>query len=259
MAHVKSELKDKIIVDVPPPVEEKYWNRAIETMPREELLAFQWQLLKAQLNYVYENSRFYRKKIEAAGIAPDDITSIEAFRKKIPIVVKEDIRADIEESGDIFGGTVCVPLEKFMYFAPSTGTSGQPTQTAITKEDLDFVSESIARQFWSFGLRPGDFCSAFDVANHPGAPTMFSGFARVGLPYIRLGLGTVFQEMELERWTQAMQKLPITISTTPAIFFSVPWELRCSIPMQTKLCIIISTTCSTAPCRSGGYGATAIP
>ena len=223
MAHANSEIKDKIIIEAPPPVEEMYWNKAIETMPREELLAFQWQLLKEQVKYVYENSRFYRKKMKAAGIAPDDITSIEDFKRRIPIVVKEDIRADIEESGDIFGGTVCVPLEKLMYFAPSTGTSGQPTQTAITREDLDFVSESIARQFWSFGLRPGDFCSAFDVANHPGAPTMFSGFAKVGLPYIRLGLGTVFQEMELERWTQAMQKLPIKSAWVP---FSMLWTFR---------------------------------
>ena len=223
MAHVISEIKDKIVMEVPPPVEQKYWNKTIETMPRERLLELQWQLLKQQIRYVYDKSRFYRKKMEAAGVTPDDIKSLQDFKKKVPITSKDDIRADIEESGDIFGGTVCTPLERLSYFGPSTGTSGQPTQSALTKEDIDFVNENISRQYWCFGLRPGDFCTCFDGVSHPGFQLLFSGFAKVGLPYIRIALGSVFQEMEFDRWTQAMQKFPVKSCYLP---FSMLWSYR---------------------------------
>ena len=40
--------------------EKKFWNEAIETLPPDELNALQWKRLKAQLQYNYDNSEFYR-------------------------------------------------------------------------------------------------------------------------------------------------------------------------------------------------------
>ena len=217
MAHIASSIRDKMVMKSPPPKEEKYWNKPIETMPRKDLLEFQWGLLKKQVEYVYEKSRFYRKKFDEARVTPDDIKSPEDFRKRVPITSKDDIRTDIAESGDIFGGVVCVPLEETLGFGPSSGTSGEATQTAFTKEDSAFVAESAARQFWSFGLRPGDLCALFDMVFPPGSLPIFSSFSLMRLPLIRLGL------WETERLTQLLQKLPVKSCYIP---FSMLWTYR---------------------------------
>ena len=223
MAHIPLSIKDKIVRKGPPPREEKYWNRAMETMPRKELLEFQWQLLREQIRYIYEGSRFYRRKFEEAKITPEDIKSMEDFRNKVPITTKDEIRADIRETGAIFGGTLCVPLEEVAYFGSSTGTSGEATQTALTKNDIQMVVETIARQLWAFGIRPGDFSSFWDGVFHPGFPAMHAAWKTMGVPYVPLALGSMLQERELDRWTQAMQRLPIKFGYVP---YSMIWIYR---------------------------------
>ena len=49
-------------------MEEKYWNKKIETMPLEELRKIQSKKLMKQMSYVYENSEFYRAKFSKLGI-----------------------------------------------------------------------------------------------------------------------------------------------------------------------------------------------
>jgi phenylacetate-CoA ligase len=216
-------MRDKIIMKRPPLQEERYWNKTIETMPRKDLLEFQWEILKNQIKYVYERSILYRRSFEKAGVTPGDIKSIEDFRNKVPLGSKDDMRAYREESGDYFGGVVCVPLEELVTFGPSTGTSGQPTPTAVTREDLDFTTENIARQYWSFGLRPGDFSTCFAGVGHPGWEGLFLGFNKIGVPYIHLALGSVFQEMEVAKWIQMLQQLPVKSCYLP---FSMFWTFR---------------------------------
>jgi phenylacetate-CoA ligase len=212
-----------MVMKAPPLKEEKYWNRAVETMPRRELLEFQWELLQKRAQYIYEKSRFYRERLDKAGVTPSGIRSIDDFREKIPLTVKEDIRSDIEKTGDIFGGTVCVPLEKLAYYGHSTGTSGQPTQTALTSEDIAFARESTARQYWAIGIRPGDLCAFFDPVTHPGAQMMELTPILMEFPYVRFALGSVFQELELDRWTQTFQNLPVRSCYLP---FSMLWVYR---------------------------------
>ena len=55
----------------------KYWNEKIETMPRAELEKLQLRKLKEQLKHCYEDSAFYRKKFQDAGLKPDDIKTLE--------------------------------------------------------------------------------------------------------------------------------------------------------------------------------------
>ena len=52
---------------------EKYWNKEIECMPREEMKKLQDQRLVAQVKHVYENVKYYRDLMVEKGVKPEDI------------------------------------------------------------------------------------------------------------------------------------------------------------------------------------------
>ena len=77
-----------------PAPDDPFWDRKLETMdPGEREQQVILPKLQAQLTYAYENSLFYQKKWDEAGIKPQDIRSLEDF-EKMPCVMKEEIRRD---------------------------------------------------------------------------------------------------------------------------------------------------------------------
>jgi phenylacetate-CoA ligase len=68
-----------------------YYNKAAETMPRDKLRELQGQRLQATIKRVYENNPVYRKKLDAKGIKPEDIRSVDDL-KRLPFTYKQDLR-----------------------------------------------------------------------------------------------------------------------------------------------------------------------
>ena len=62
-----------------------------ETMSRAEIEAVQLARLKETVARVYENVPAYRKKMEEAGVAPQDIRSL-ADLQKLPFITKLSVR-----------------------------------------------------------------------------------------------------------------------------------------------------------------------
>ena len=58
-----------------------YWNEKIETMPKEELQALQLELLQKLVKNTYRDSKFYRERMDAAGVKPEDIKTLDDIRK----------------------------------------------------------------------------------------------------------------------------------------------------------------------------------
>ena len=54
----------------------KYFNEKIETASREELESLQSERLINTVKRVYDNVPAYRKKMDEAGIKPEDINSV---------------------------------------------------------------------------------------------------------------------------------------------------------------------------------------
>ena len=50
-----------------------FWNEEIETMPREELEKMQLRLLKEKVAEMYEKSEFFHKRMDEAGVKPEEI------------------------------------------------------------------------------------------------------------------------------------------------------------------------------------------
>ena len=58
------------------PYDQKYYDPEIETMPRPELEALQLERLKAMVKYAYENTVWYKRSFDEAGVKPEDIQTL---------------------------------------------------------------------------------------------------------------------------------------------------------------------------------------
>ncbi len=150
----------------------RYWNPEIELMPREQLRALQLEKLKKQLKYNYENSIFYKDRLDRSGMKPEDIRTWEDFQR-LPTMTKDDQRWSQEESlarfGHPYGMLACAPVEKIVRLSSTSGTTGMPTLYTLTKHDVHVVRELHSRKMWRMGFRPGD------IVLHALALSMFTG------------------------------------------------------------------------------------
>ena len=74
---------------------------AHEKMSVDELHAFNFSKRQEILRFAYENTLFYRRLYDAAGVSPNDIHTDEDW-EALPIVTKDDVRQHFEEM--IVGG-----------------------------------------------------------------------------------------------------------------------------------------------------------
>lgn len=58
-----------------------YYNEKIETMSRDEMSALQAKRLRATVERVYNNVSLYRKRMDEAGIRPEDINTVDDLKK----------------------------------------------------------------------------------------------------------------------------------------------------------------------------------
>lgn len=67
-----------------------YWNETKECMSRDQIEELQSKRLVKQINRIYHNVEYYRKKMQEAGLEPSDIRGIEDL-DKLPFTTYEDI------------------------------------------------------------------------------------------------------------------------------------------------------------------------
>ena len=119
-----------------------FFQPEIETMPREELRELQLERMRESLRNAYENVPLYRERFDAAGVTPDDLTSLEDIAK-FPFVVKQDMRDNYP-----FGMFARENADVARIHA-SSGTTGKPTVGAYTKKDLDTWSDHVVNgMYW---------------------------------------------------------------------------------------------------------------
>jgi phenylacetate-CoA ligase len=196
-----------------PAPDEPYWNRAVETMdPGEREQRVILPKLLAQLTYAYENSPFYRKKWDEAGIKPQDIRSLEEF-EKMPCVTKEEIRQDQAEYPP-FGSNLCVPMKELARVQGTSGTTGKPTAFGISRGDMARIAEAHARIMWGFGVRQDDivFIGSF-FSLYWGSWGALLGAERLGATAFPFGAGVPGQSERGLEWIKEVK---------PTVFYGTP-------------------------------------
>ena len=128
----------------------KYYKPEIECAPRSELEALQSYRLSRTVRRVYENVAPYRKKMDEAGVKPEDIKSI-ADLQKLPFTVKQDLRDNYPY------GMFASPMKDIVRIHASSGTTGKQTVVGYTAHDIDMWAECAARALVSVGGTKDDF------------------------------------------------------------------------------------------------------
>ena len=141
-----------------------FWNKEAECMSKEEKEKIQLKRLQETIKLAYENVEFYKKRFDEAGIKPEDIKTLKDI-EKIPFTTKSDLR----EAYPL--GLLAVPREEIVEVHASSGTTGKPTVTAYTQNDLDIWGECIAR-----GLKMAGAEKEYIIQNAYGYGLFTGGF-----------------------------------------------------------------------------------
>lgn len=147
----------------------KYWNEEIETLDRKALEKLQLERLKDIIKFSYENSPYYKRTFDAAGVKPEDIKELSDI-SKFPFINKQTER-ETQGVGSFLGELCAVPEEDVVFISTSTGSTGVPTMSPFTKQDFDEFQDAESRWFWQIGMRPNDrYVHALNFSLYVGGP-----------------------------------------------------------------------------------------
>lgn len=104
----------------------------------EELKYLQLNGLQWTVRHAYNGSSFYRKKLDDAGLTPEDIRSLDDL-EKLPFTTAEDLR-----DGYPFP-LLSVPFEEVVRIHASSGTTGKRKVLCYTQKDIDDWTHFFAR------------------------------------------------------------------------------------------------------------------
>jgi phenylacetate-CoA ligase len=116
---------------------------------KKELEALQLEGLKWTVHHSYGGSSFYRRRLDEAGIRPEDIRSMNDL-KKLPFTTSQDL-----QEGYPFP-LLSVPFEKVVRIHASSGTTGKRKVLSYTQKDIDDWVHFFARCYEMAELSPED-------------------------------------------------------------------------------------------------------
>ena len=132
-----------------------YWNPILETLPQEKLQALQLKKFRRILEWAYNNSPFYRRLYQDAGIEPGDIKRFQDIQR-VPKIEKGMMREVQQRAPFPYGDMLSVPLEQVTAFRQTSGTTGTPVYQAETWTDWEWWSESWCYILYAQGYRDTD-------------------------------------------------------------------------------------------------------
>jgi phenylacetate-CoA ligase len=135
----------------------RMYNPAIEGLTRDKLLDLQLRKLRYQLDYLYASNPFYRDRLKAAKVHPDDVKSVDAFRQLVPTSEKQDFLAD-QRACPPYGTRLGVGEDQVVMSFLTSGTSGvgQEAYGHTWSDALLAGSQHLEAPLWWCGLHKGD-------------------------------------------------------------------------------------------------------
>ena len=165
------------------------FNQHYECMPRAELKNLQDERLKKMIAYVYERLPYYREKMDAAGIKPEDVKSLDDL-PKLPYTVKQDLRDNYPYD------TFAVPMDEIVRVHASSGTTGKFTVVGYTANDIDNWADLMARTLASAGASRNDIIqNAYGYGLFTGGLGMHYGAERLGATIIPISGGNTKRQI----------------------------------------------------------------
>lgn len=167
------------------------WDKDIECLTHEEMKELQLKRLQDVVTRAFNEVPYYHKTYTEAEVYPEDIQTLEDI-EKLPFTTKTDLRASYPF------GLFAVPQKEIVEIHTSSGTTGKPTVSGYTKEDLDIWGEVVARGLTMMGVGENDI-----IQNTHGYGLFTGGFGvhyggqKIGATVIPISTGQTLRQIEL--------------------------------------------------------------
>lgn len=181
------------------PSNPRIYNPEMECMNPEERRKLQGERLRETVQHEYDNVPFYRERMDAKGVKPEDIQSVDDL-KLLPFMEKSDLR-------DTFPfGLLAVPKEEIVRIQGSSGTTGKPIVSGYTENDVEIWSEMVARAMAAVGADEHDIVQVcYGYGLFTGGLGAHQGGTKVGAMVIPMSSGNT------QRQLMMMQELGSTV------------------------------------------------
>lgn len=181
------------------------WNKEAECMSEEQKEELQLKRLQNVVKRAYENVPYYKKRFDEVGVNPRDIKSLKDI-EKLPFTSKSDLREAYPF--DMFA----VSEDDIVEVHTSSGTTGKPTVSGYTIEDLEIWAEVMARALSMAEAGKKDLIqNAYGYGLFTGGMGVHYGAQKIGATVIPVSAGNTIRQLEL------MQDFKTTILTcTPS-------------------------------------------
>ena len=132
----------------------RYFEETVETMPRKALEVLQIEKLCSMLEQIYGRNRFYTDKLDAAGIHPDSIQTLDDLRR-LPLTEKSEL---VQAQSDAlpFGSNTTFEESAYSRFHQTSGTTGTPLRVLDTPESWDWWGRCWGHVLAGAGLTEND-------------------------------------------------------------------------------------------------------
>ncbi len=171
-----------------------FFQKDIETMPRQEIESLQLERLKKMVKYCYDNIGFYHKKLTEAGVMGGEKIKSLSDIQYIPFTTKDDIRDNYPFN------MMAVPMKDIVRIHASSGTTGKPTVGVYTRQDLDTWSDCVARVAVAGGATADDIIQiSFGYGLFTGALGLHYGLEKIGATVIPASSGNTKKQLMMFR------------------------------------------------------------
>lgn len=186
-----------------------------ETLPQDQMRDLQGARLRDLVAYVHARVPMYRDRLDALGVTPADIRSIDDIAR-LPITRKHDLRDHYPF------GLLAVAREQVMRVHASSGTTGKATVVAYTANDVDLFARVNARALAMAGAEPGMMLhNAYGYGLFTGGLGIHYGGERLGMAVVPVSGGMTERQLTL-----IADFRPDVITCTPSYALTLATELR---------------------------------
>lgn len=167
------------------------WNEKAECMSASEKEELQLKRLQVVVKKAYENVPYYRKRLDEAGVTPNDIQTLEDI-EKLPFTTKSDLR-------DAYPfGMFAVDTDDIVEIHTTSGTTGKPTVSGYTRKDLEIWGEVVARALSMAGGTKKDIVqNCYGYGLFTGGLGVHHGGQKLGCTVIPISAGNTQRQIEI--------------------------------------------------------------
>ena len=165
------------------------YNDAMECMDFDERKKLQGERLRATVELEYNNVPAYRKRMDEAGVKPEDINGIEDI-VKLPFTQKTDLRDNFPY------GLFAADLKDNVRIQGSSGTTGKPIVSGYTDNDIKVWTEMVARALTAAGGTKDDIIQiAYGYGLFTGGLGAHQGATEIGATVIPMSSGNTQRQI----------------------------------------------------------------